>query len=126
MNDRSFRIIVNARVSAIRNTLTVKGAEYTVDKNNRFHNFERAGRLQGISRERALLGMSAKHTISIHDIVDNLDKCIPPYSVIEEKIGDAINYLILLEGMLKENVKHQNFLGGIANDASNQNNTLQS
>ena len=52
--------------------------------------------------EKALVGMWTKHIISILDIVDGLDKKLVPVEMIEEKIGDAVNYLILLEAMLKD------------------------
>jgi hypothetical protein len=39
-------------------------------------------------------------------MLDKVDKgghnSVPSIDYIEEKIGDAINYLILIEGMLKE------------------------
>ena len=57
----------------------------------------------GGSREKALIGMLAKHLVSVLDMVDSFGKeDLPTTSFIDEKIGDSINYLILLEAMLKE------------------------
>ena len=56
----------------------------------------------GCTPEKALVGMWTKHIISILDIVDGIEAKAPADAVIEEKIGDAVNYLILLEAMLKE------------------------
>ena len=60
--------------------------------------------MQQISPETALIGMWTKHVVSIMDICDNIENKVPPVEIIEEKIGDAINYLILLEAMLKDRV----------------------
>ena len=58
----------------------------------------------GQSPEKALVGMLAKHLVSILDIVDAIPKQIPTPALVEEKIGDAVNYLILLEALLKERI----------------------
>ena len=63
--------------------------------------------------ERHLMFLNSKHLISINDMVTELnDKVqmaafLEPEKAIakwEEKIGDAINYLILLEGLVKERI----------------------
>jgi hypothetical protein len=45
-----------------------------------------------------------KHLQSIKDLVENNEKlgAVPKMSLVEEKIGDAINYLILIEGMFQK------------------------
>lgn len=66
-----------------------------------FHNFRRAADLQGITKEQALIGMMDKHVISVHDMVNeaaegasfSADKW-------QEKIGDNINYLLILWAMV--------------------------
>lgn len=53
--------------------------------------------------EKALLGMWIKHVISIADCInDDDDRQDVKISMWDEKIGDAINYLILLEALIKE------------------------
>jgi hypothetical protein len=94
--------------------LSTKSDEYSTDS-DKLHNFKRAGAMLNCTPEKALIGMWTKHIISILDIVDTIDKessehnhmfVTKPYSVtvkkVEEKIGDAINYLILLEALIKE------------------------
>jgi hypothetical protein len=44
--------------------------------------------------------MATKHLVSVMDMVESGDEYDPEY--IYEKIGDMINYLILLEGLLKD------------------------
>jgi len=47
--------------------------------------------------------MWTKHLVSVIDMIFDFP-AEPEESVINEKIGDSINYLILLEALLKENV----------------------
>lgn len=103
-NLQFFEEIVTRRIDLIRSVLVKKGLEYTRGT-DRFRNFKTSGRRLGITPERALIGMRDKHETSIMDLVDDLDKdVLPTLEIIEEKIGDDINYLILLEGMFKERI----------------------
>ena len=98
-----FEQIIDERCNKIKEVLAKKGTEYTPAGNNRFHSFIKAANKQGITPEKALMGMKAKHTVCIDDLVD-LSAHSPgklDIDVIDEKIGDEINYLILLEGLLK-------------------------
>lgn len=104
----TFNEIVSQRMDKTLKTLTVKGEEYA-SKTDRFHNFKVAGRKLNCTPERALLGMLIKHTVSVEDIIESLDTENPKLdtNLIDEKIGDSINYLILLEGMLLQRI-HNN------------------
>jgi hypothetical protein len=83
-------------------TLNRKGKEYSRN-DDRLHNFKRAGAMLSITAEKALLGMMVKHLVSIQDMVDDIDiDKFPDYSVLLEKFGDSINYLILLYGLISE------------------------
>lgn len=66
-----------------------------------FHNFRRAADLQGITKEQALIGMMAKHVISVHDMVNEAAEGAS-FSAAkwQEKIGDNINYLLILWAMV--------------------------
>ena len=47
--------------------------------------------------------MKVKHDVSVDDIVDDLKRgVVPPKEFVAEKIGDSINYLLLLEGLIEE------------------------
>ena len=100
MNSAQFNEIVERRLRLTEDVLDFKGEEYA--RENRFHNFIAASCMLGCSPEKALLGMWSKHVVSIIDMVNDLPTAPRSAEYIEEKIGDAINYLILLEGMLKE------------------------
>lgn len=102
MKEENFDKIVEKRCEAIKTTLTHKALEYATDK-DRFHNFRVAGRKLGITPEEALMGMKVKHDVSVDDLVEWVKNSPEKlnHSIINEKIGDSINYLILLEGLLK-------------------------
>lgn len=97
--------IIRSRCSKILMTLDTKAKEY-VRNDDRLHNFNRAAQMRNILREKALLGMMDKHTISILDMVDDLETGkLPTVAMVDEKIGDAINYLILLEMCFKQRIQ---------------------
>lgn len=98
-----FEKILNSRLEKIRSTLAKKAKEYASDSDC-FHNFTIAGRIAGTTPEKALYGMMLKHEVSVIDLIElagskpeKLNK-----ELIDEKIGDNINYLILLEGLLRQ------------------------
>jgi hypothetical protein len=98
MKRSDFNRIVQQSIDHINRTLTAKGAEYA-DDDNVFRNFEAAGRKLSVTREKALQGMLIKHIVSVDDIIDGKAPYID--AVLDEKIGDIINYYILLKAMLK-------------------------
>ena len=84
------------RKKKIREVLCAKAKEYATDE-NRFHNFDEAARLLNCTPKAALEGMLVKHWVSVMDLID----ATPPVAeaLINEKVGDAINYVILKEGL---------------------------
>jgi len=82
-----------------------KGAEYSQGVDDRFLNFKMAGAIQGMSAREALLGQLSKHLASIIDMIKSPIKP-SQMSVWAEKTGDAINYLVLLEAMVNEEVSN--------------------
>ena len=106
MHSEAFEAVLDRRLSLTRQVLALKRKEYAGNElrlgYDRLHNFNRSASMLSCSREKALIGMLSKHLVSILDIVDDLDIKFPSVEMIEEKIGDAINYLILLEAMMKE------------------------
>jgi hypothetical protein len=117
VNSQKFNEILDNRIKLMQSVLASKEKEYA-ENNDRLHNFNRAASMLGVSRESALIGMWTKHIISILDIVNKFDVIrlvpkekrktihnLPSVAMIEEKIGDAINYLVLLEAMMKEDLE---------------------
>ena len=100
MRQEEFDFIVKERIEKIVSVLQKKGAEYATYE-DRLHNFKRAANLMRCTPAEALLGMYAKQIVSVIDLVK---QGIREKEVIDEKIGDSINYLILLEAILKEDV----------------------
>ena len=108
MNIEQFNNLLDERITRTKNVLSNKSKEYSTEQ-DKLHNFKVAGRRLNCTPERALIGMKEKHSVSISDIIDKLDKGIlPTEELINEKIGDEINYWILLEALLKERIKGEN------------------
>jgi len=109
MNVTRFNVMLAKRIEATERVLASKNKEYASDM-DKLHNFKRAGAMENCTPEKALVGMWAKHIISLLDIVDKIntdaEETYTPKELtkemLEEKIGDAINYLILLEALIKE------------------------
>ena len=102
MNAKDFDKIVAARMVWCNKTLCAKGDEYARD-GDRLWNFKVAARKLNCHPAEALAGMMVKHTVSVDDIIDGLAKgIVPPKELVAEKIGDSINYLHLLEGLIEE------------------------
>ena len=102
MTNEDFDKLLDRRLEKTREVLGKKGEEYASDV-DRLHNFKAAGRMDGESPEKALWGMLKKHLVSVMDMANGITspiKCTDEY--IDEKIGDTINYFILLEARLKE------------------------
>ena len=102
MTNKDFNKIVEYRIKMIRSVLSKKAVEYA--HGDRLSNFNRAAAMLGQNREKALMGMLAKHLVSILDIIDEFDTKKPKEELINEKIGDFVNYAILLEAMMKEDI----------------------
>lgn len=105
MTNQEFDILLNSRIEKIKSVLQSKAKEYA--KTDRLHNFKIAAEINKQTPERALWGMFMKHFVSVKDLVDDLETIpiLPNEKVIDEKIGDAINYLILLEALFIERLK---------------------
>lgn len=102
MNQEDFTKLVNNRFTVCGAILGGKSAEYSRN-GDKLHNFKRAGKMLFCTPEHALIGMMAKHQISIMDIVDDIyDGLLPTDELLSEKIADNINYLLLLEALIRE------------------------
>ena len=98
MNIADFNTLVNNRIKEITTTLETKGTEY--GSKDRLHNFKAAGRITNKTPAKALWGMAMKHLVSVEDLIEG--RLLNNRKNVNEKIGDLINYLILLEAVLED------------------------
>lgn len=102
MNNTEFEKIIEAQFDRCRETLLKKAEEYA-DDTDRLHNFKIAAKLQGVTPLTALGGMMAKHTVSVYDLIQGHEDGLEiKKEMWDEKIGDSINYLLLMQGLLAE------------------------
>lgn len=95
-----FDAVVERRLTKIRQTLVVKGREYSRN-GDRLSNFANGAALLRCTPERALLGYAAKQMVSVVDFVRDLDAGMERTEAEwDEKLGDVINYLVLLEAVV--------------------------
>jgi hypothetical protein len=109
MNTPDFTVLLERRIGLIKETLNAKAKEYATTY-DRLSNFKRQALLKGDNPAGALLGNLSKHLVSVISMIDSYgeDKC-PTEKEVDEKIGDSINYLILLEAIFKERRKEREY-----------------
>lgn len=103
MTNERFNDIVKEQLTRCVDTLCIKGDEYGEDF-DRLSHFKVAGALQKRRPEDALVGMMCKHIVSVVEMSRT-----PGYFTEDqwnEKIGDSINYLLLLSALIREDDKH--------------------
>lgn len=103
MDNQTFAEVVNDQIQRTTSVLFSKAEEYSKDY-DRLHNFKVAAELQGVTPRNAILGMMAKHTVSVYDMGDD---AIYTEEYVNEKIGDHINYLILLRAQFEAEFAEQ-------------------
>jgi hypothetical protein len=103
MTTTEFNKVIENRLLESRRILVEKAKEYAKGDDDRLHNFNRAAEITGQSRERCLFGFALKHLVSVMDIIEDIDKGnIPTHELTSEKIGDLVNYLLLLEASITD------------------------
>jgi hypothetical protein len=103
MTTEQFNKIVEERKKKISAILQKKSQEYARG-GDRLHNFQRAAAFAMKEPTTMCWGFAMKHLTSLADLVDDVESGKgPEYDMqyVDEKIGDAINYLILLEALLR-------------------------
>ena len=99
MNTPEFNKIVEAQLERIQNVLIKKASEYNLD-NDRVSVFKHGAGISEETPEQVLYGFMLKHIISITDMINS--KGTYSEELWNEKITDICNYLILLQGLLKD------------------------
>jgi hypothetical protein len=97
LTPEDFQDIVTRRMQQIDKVLNQKAKEYS-HNDDRLFNFNTAARINGVSVREAIWGMGTKHLVSVLDLVTG--RLYNTEEMVDEKIGDLINYLLLLEGAL--------------------------
>jgi hypothetical protein len=101
MTTEQFNEIVQLRVGKIYAVLAKKATEYA--RGDRLHNFKKAGVRLAQDPVMALRGMMEKHLTSVDDMMLDVNAGkIPSKEYVDEKVGDAINYMILLEALIED------------------------
>lgn len=95
MDNTVFNDLVEKQLELCKEVLVKKSDEYATE--DRLHNFKVAAAFQQCTPEQALFGFLTKHLVSISDMCKSGDT----YSkdIWDEKIGDSINYLLLLKAL---------------------------
>lgn len=116
MRSEEFNEILQNRIATSVGTLVKKAGEYA-EGEDRLHAFRRAAALRGQSMREALGGMMLKHTVSIYDMIDH-PEIDYPQEVWDEKLGDHINYLFLLDAVIWDEKNSQADQAEAASDVS--------
>lgn len=103
-----FENVVNATLDKCKETLVIKAKEYRRN-NNPFHNFERGAELSGFDDVQVLKGFLLKHEVSINDIINDysVDGILPTEAMLDEKIGDILNYYLILKAMFIQKIEER-------------------
>jgi hypothetical protein len=105
MNHIRFNEMVEATLLSLKEKLTGKGEEYSRN-GDRLHNFNTAAAFRHKQPESCLLDFMTKHTVSVADCIDDIEKGVyPPLHVMNEKIDDSILYLLILRAMYTERLE---------------------
>lgn len=108
MTHDDFNELLESRLEKMRTTLKRKAGEYASDA-DRLHNFHTAALCVRKGAAEVCNGFALKHWVSIRDMLDGHIQALTSLGLyrtndesVDEKLGDAINYLVLLEALLKE------------------------
>lgn len=98
------KLVEYAVTKMVKEVMCAKSVEYARG-GDKLYNFKRAAEVSGRTPLQCLQGMKLKHDVSILDMLDDeTNPHIPDVTQEkwEEKIGDDINYLILMLALLYE------------------------
>jgi len=90
---------IEAQLKRVKETLIEKNKEYSTD-NSPLHNFHQSAKILRVSPKECALAFMVKHLTSIIDMTQSdVDY---PMEIWREKLGDAKNYMILIECLVEE------------------------
>jgi hypothetical protein len=99
MTTPDFNKVVESQIDRIKCVLVKKALEYNLDS-DRLSVFKHGAGISEETPEQVLYGFMLKHIISVTDMINSKET----YSeeLWNEKITDICNYLILLQGLLRD------------------------
>jgi len=97
MKAEDFDLLVDKVQNRCKRVLVKKAAHYAGDE-DRLENFKRVAQLQDMTPADASFALMSKHIVSIAMLLE--EDPLPSKKQWDEKITDAINYLILTEACL--------------------------
>jgi hypothetical protein len=107
MTPKQFQQIVDERRAKMDAVLKHKAVEYSRG-GDRLHNFKTGSAFRKRKPTSLCWDFNVKHLTSINDLVDDIEAGkMPSAEMVDEKVGDAINYLVLLEALIAEAREHQ-------------------
>jgi hypothetical protein len=99
MTNNDFQRNVEERCKKIKATLNKKAEIYASDR-DRLHSLIAGAKLNGITPQEYCVILQTKHEIVLQDMIENDKKGFSPtVELLDEIIGDMINYLILIENL---------------------------
>jgi hypothetical protein len=107
MTTRQFNRYIDFQIERCKRLLVLKGREYTPDVDpeaeigDRLGHFRESGVSQDCPSEQALWGMLDKHLRSLMKMCKEPTSFLP--EIWDEKLTDALNYLLILSAMVNEN-----------------------
>ena len=107
MKQDDFAALLQRRLDKIQETLVSKRAEYAAPEDV-LHNFKKGAAILRCTPAECCVSYLTKHLVSIFDIMDEIGKGVHRDNraeQVDEKIGDALVYLILLEAIIMEKQK---------------------
>ena len=96
MNRNEFNVSVNNTLKRCEDTLIKKNKEYATN-DDPLNNFKEGSEMSGLIMEQVLFMYCLKHLVSLRDIV--FGKVEADTTMIREKTGDIINYMVLLNAI---------------------------
>ena len=104
MKNDEFNRIMQKRIDQVTSTMTTKSAEYT--RTDRLENLKKIASLCQMTTEKATFTLVAKHIVALNEFIEDLDRgTVQPADRWDEKIGDVIAYMLLLDAAVAERLK---------------------
>ena len=101
MKLKDFNKVVEERLTKTKDTLVAKAEEYA--RGDRLSNFKKVAAFRRLEPEDVLFGMVIKHIAAIDDFIKDLSGGTnQPYDRWDEKMGDIIAYMVLLDALVQE------------------------